>query len=101
MIVAAPMNESELRNMMFTSQLPREGKAFTIRYPRGNGVMPEWRTPMEAMEIGTGRKVKEGKEIAILSIGHIGNYALEAAEKLEKEGIDAAVFDMRFVKTIG
>jgi 1-deoxy-D-xylulose-5-phosphate synthase len=100
MIVASPMNEAELRNMMFTSQLPRDGKAFTIRYPRGKGVMPEWKTPMEAMEIGTGRKVREGKDIAILSIGHIGNYALEAAEKLEKEGVDAAVFDMRFVKPL-
>ncbi|SMG27724.1 1-deoxy-D-xylulose-5-phosphate synthase [Marivirga sericea] len=100
MIVASPMNESELRNMMYTSQLPREGAAFTIRYPRGKGVMPEWRTPMEAIEIGTGRQVKEGKDIALLSIGHIGNYAMEAAEKLAEEGVDAAVFDMRFVKPL-
>ncbi len=100
MIVAAPMNESELRNLLFTSQLPREGKAFTIRYPRGKGVMPEWRTTMEAIEIGTGRQVKEGADLAILTIGHIGNYALEAAEKLDKEGISTAVYDMRFVKPL-
>ncbi|MBK6266420.1 1-deoxy-D-xylulose-5-phosphate synthase [Marivirga sp. S37H4] len=100
MIVAAPMNESELRNLLFTSQLPREGKAFTIRYPRGKGVMPEWRTPMEAIEIGTGRQVKEGEDLAILTIGHIGNFALEAAGKLDKEGVSTAVYDMRFVKPL-
>ncbi len=100
MIVAAPMNESELRNLLYTSQLPREGKAFTIRYPRGKGVMPNWKTPMEAIEIGKGRQVKEGQNIAILTIGHVGNFAMEAAEKLEEEGVSTAVFDMRFVKPL-
>lgn len=100
MIIAAPMNEAELRNMMYTSQLPRKGQAFTIRYPRGQGVMPEWRTPMEEMKIGTGRKIKDGEDVAILTIGHIGNYAVEACEKLAKEGLNPAHYDMRFVKPL-
>ncbi|MGK7391200.1 MAG: 1-deoxy-D-xylulose-5-phosphate synthase [Candidatus Cyclobacteriaceae bacterium M2_1C_046] len=100
MIVAAPMNESELRNLMYTSQLPRENTAFTIRYPRGQGVMPEWRTPMEKVNIGSGRKIKDGSDIAILTLGHIGNYAVEACEELEKQDIDAAHYDMRFVKPL-
>ena len=100
MIIASPMNEAELRNLMYTSQLPREGKAFTIRYPRGQGVMPEWRTPMEEIEIGTGRKIKDGEDVAILTIGHIGNYAVEASEQLEKESLNPALYDMRFVKPL-
>ncbi|MBL6446159.1 1-deoxy-D-xylulose-5-phosphate synthase [Fulvivirga sp. 29W222] len=100
MIVAAPMNEAELRNLMYTSQLPRKGQAFTIRYPRGQGVMPEWRTPMEEVKIGTGRKIKDGEDIAILTIGHIGNYAVEACEKLAKKDLNPAHYDMRFVKPL-
>lgn len=100
MIVAAPMNEAELRNMMYTAQLPREGDAFTIRYPRGQGVMPEWRTEMQKVAIGTGRKVSDGKNVAILTIGHIGNYAIEAKEVLAKEKINPAHYDMRFVKPL-
>lgn len=100
MIVAAPMNEQELRNMMFTAQMPRTGNAFTIRYPRGAGVMPEWRTPFEAIEIGKGRKVIDGEDVAILSFGHIGNYAVKAIEKLEEEGISTALYDMRFAKPL-
>jgi 1-deoxy-D-xylulose-5-phosphate synthase len=100
MAIASPMNESELRNLMYTAAQPRKGLAFSIRYPRGQGVMPEWRTPMEAVEIGTGRKLRNGDELAILSIGHIGNYAVEVCEKLEKQGIRIAHFDMRFVKPI-
>lgn len=100
MIVAAPMNEAELRNMMYTAQLPREGDAFTIRYPRGQGVMPEWRTEMQKVAIGTGRKVSDGKNVAILTIGHIGNYATEAKEALAKEKINPAHYDMRFVKPL-
>jgi len=99
MVVAAPMNEQELRNMMYTAQLENKG-AFTIRYPRGEGVMPEWRTPFERIQIGKGRKVREGKDLAIISIGHIGNIALEAAEILEKEGISAAIYDARFAKPL-
>ncbi len=100
MIVAAPMNEAELRNMMYTSQLPREGQAFTIRYPRGTGVMPEWKTEMKKMTIGTGRKISDGEEVAILTLGHIGNYAVEAKEQLLEEGLNPAHYDMRFVKPL-
>ncbi|MEM1136346.1 MAG: 1-deoxy-D-xylulose-5-phosphate synthase [Bacteroidota bacterium] len=99
MVVAAPMNEAELRNLMYTAQLPREG-AFTIRYPRGQGVMPDWKTPMEEIVVGTGRKLKDGKDIALLSIGHIGNYAAEVAEKLALRDIEVAHYDMRFVKPL-
>jgi 1-deoxy-D-xylulose-5-phosphate synthase len=99
MIVSSPMNEEELRNLMFTAQNGNHGP-FTIRYPRGNGVMLEWKTPMKALKIGTGRKVRNGEHIAILSIGHMGNKALEACEALSKEGISAAHYDMRFVKPI-
>lgn len=100
MIVSAPMNEQELRNLMYTASVPRKEKAFSIRYPRGQGVMPDWRTPMEAVAIGTGRKLRNGDELAILTIGHIGNYAVEVCEKLEKKNIRVAHFDMRFVKPI-
>lgn len=103
MIVSAPMNESELRNLMYTAALDefkKEGKAFTIRYPRGQGVMPEWQTPMEKVTIGTGRKLKEGKDAAILTIGHVGNYATQACETLTEEGLDIAHYDMRFVKPL-
>jgi 1-deoxy-D-xylulose-5-phosphate synthase len=100
MIVSAPMNEQELRNLMYTASLPRQKTAFSIRYPRGQGVMTEWRTPFEKVEIGTGRKLRNGDELAILSIGHIGNYAVEVCENLEKKGIRIAHYDMRFVKPI-
>lgn len=100
MIIAAPINEEELRNLMFTAQQPRKSKAFTIRYPRGQGVMPEWRTPMKAIEIGTGEKLLEGNDVAILSIGHVGNFALEAAGELAQQGVSAAVYNMRFVKPL-
>jgi 1-deoxy-D-xylulose-5-phosphate synthase len=100
MIVSAPMNEQELRNLMYTASVPRKGKAFSIRYPRGQGVMTEWRTSFEEIEVGTGRKLRNGDELAILTIGHIGNYAVEVCEKLEKQNIKVAHFDMRFVKPI-
>jgi 1-deoxy-D-xylulose-5-phosphate synthase len=100
MIIAAPMNESELRNLMFTAQLPRKEKAFSIRYPRGQGVMPNWKTPMEEIQIGTGRKISDGDDVAILTIGHIGNYVVEVCERFEKKGILVAHYDMRFVKPI-
>ena len=100
MIVAAPMDESELRNLMYTAQLPRSEKAFSIRYPRGQGVLPNWKTPFEKIEIGTGRKISDGDELAILTIGHIGNYALKVCEKLEKQGFNIAHYDLRFVKPL-
>lgn len=100
MIVSAPMNEAELRNLMYTAQLPRSGKAFSIRYPRGQGVMPKWRTPMERIEIGTGRRLRTGRELAILSIGHIGNMAATACERLAGQGVEVGLYDMRFVKPL-
>jgi 1-deoxy-D-xylulose-5-phosphate synthase len=98
MVVSAPMNEEELRNLMFTAT-QFEGP-FSIRYPRGQGVMPEWRTPMREIPIGQGRIVQEGEEVAILTIGHIGNYVVEACEMLAKEGLKPAHYDMRFVKPL-
>jgi 1-deoxy-D-xylulose-5-phosphate synthase len=103
MIVSAPMNEQELRNLMYTAQLDETQAlkhAFTIRYPRGQGVMPEWKTPLEKIEIGKGRKVKDGKDIAILTLGHVGNYATEVCESLASKGISAAHYDIRFVKPL-
>jgi 1-deoxy-D-xylulose-5-phosphate synthase len=99
-IVSSPMNESELRNLMYTAQLPRQEAAFSIRYPRGQGVMPEWRTPFEEIEIGKGRLIREGEELAILTFGHVGNYAVEVCARLEKKGIEVAHYDMRFVKPL-
>jgi 1-deoxy-D-xylulose-5-phosphate synthase len=100
MIVAAPMNEEELRNLMYTASLPRKDTAFTIRYPRGSGVMPNWQTTMQQIEIGRGRRVHSGNDLAFLSFGHVGNYALEVANKLKDEHISAAVYDMRFAKPL-
>ncbi|MBX7205944.1 MAG: 1-deoxy-D-xylulose-5-phosphate synthase [Bacteroidia bacterium] len=100
MIVSAPMNEEELRNLMYTAQLDKVTGPFSIRYPRGNGVKTDWKTPFKEIEIGKGRKVKPGDDVAILSIGHIGNLALEAANKLDLEGISAALYDLRFVKPL-
>lgn len=100
MIVAAPMNEQELRNLMFTAQLPRTEQAFSIRYPRGQGVMPNWRTPFEKIEIGKGRMIQDGEDVAILSFGHIGNYVVDACEVLSKKGISVAHFDLRFAKPL-
>ncbi len=100
MVVAAPMNESELRNLMYTASIPRAEGAFSIRYPRGQGVMPEWRTPFEELEIGTGRKICDGEDLAILTIGHIGNYAVEVCDALRAKGTEIAHYDMRFVKPL-
>lgn len=100
MTVASPMNEEELRNMMYSAQLEENAGPISIRYPRGEGVMTNWKTPFKAIKMGTGRKVKNGKDVAVLSIGPLGNTALNAAEKLEKEGISVAVYDMRFVKPL-
>ena len=100
MIIAAPMNEQELRNLMFTAQLPDLAIPMVIRYPRGEGVMVDWKKPFEKLEIGKGRKLKEGKEIAILTFGHPGNFAQTAIRNLRAEGIDPAHYDMRFVKPL-
>lgn len=99
MVVAAPMNEEELRNLMYTAQLPNQGP-FSIRYPRGNGVMTEWKTPFKEIKIGEGRKVTAGEDIAILTIGHPGNFAQKAIESLQGAGVSIAHYDMRFVKPL-
>lgn len=98
LVVSAPMNEEELRNLMYTGSV--YGGPFSIRYPRGNGVMPEWKTPLREIPVGQGRIVREGEDVAILSLGAIGNYAVEACKTLEKEGLNLAHYDMRFVKPL-
>jgi 1-deoxy-D-xylulose-5-phosphate synthase len=100
MIVAAPMNEAELRDLMYTAQLESTDLPFVIRYPRGEGMMPEWKTTMKEIEIGKGRKLKEGKEIAILSFGHPGNFAAAAIRNLMADGITPGHYDMRFAKPL-
>jgi 1-deoxy-D-xylulose-5-phosphate synthase len=99
MTVSAPMNEEELRNLMYTAQQEDMG-AFVIRYPRGNGVMTDWKKPMKAIAVGKGRKLRDGKDIAILTIGPVGNLAIDACNNLSKQGIEAAHYDMRFAKPI-
>ena len=100
MIIAAPMNEQELRNLMFTAQLPSIKLPFVIRYPRGEGVMIDWKKPFEELTIGKGRKLKDGKDIAIISFGHPGNFAQTAIRQLRIDGIDPAHYDIRFIKPI-
>ncbi len=100
MIVSAPMNESELRNLMYTAQLDSTVNPFVIRYPRGEGVMAEWKTEMKEIKIGTGRKLKDGNDIAILSLGHPGNFAVTAIRELKADGLNVAHYDMRFAKPI-
>ncbi len=97
--IAAPYDEHELRRLMYTAQLPGKGP-FAIRYPRGRGKLVDWRCPLEEVEVGRGRKLHEGEDIAILSIGSIGNLAAEAIERVEKSGISVAHYDMRFLKPI-
>ncbi|HEY4287707.1 MAG TPA: 1-deoxy-D-xylulose-5-phosphate synthase [Puia sp.] len=100
MIISSPMNESELRNLLYTAQLDSNQHPFVIRYPRGQGVMPEWRTPLQEIPVGKGRKIKDGKDIAILSLGHPGNFVTTAIRELRADGLDPAHFDMRFVKPL-
>jgi 1-deoxy-D-xylulose-5-phosphate synthase len=100
MIISAPMNEQELRNLMYTAQLDTISLPFVIRYPRGEGVMVDWEKPFEAIEIGKGRKLKDGKDIAIVSFGHPGNFAQTAIRNLRSEGLDPAHYDIRFVKPL-
>jgi len=97
--IASPINEEELRNMMYTAQLPNKGP-FVIRYPRGNGVLVDWQTPMKELPIGKGVCLKEGKDIAVLSIGNIGNTVAKAIELLGSDSKKVAHYDMRFLKPI-
>lgn len=99
LIVSAPMNEEELRNLMYTAQLPNTGP-FVIRYPRGNGVMVDWKRPFAKLEIGKGRKLHDGEEVAILSFGAIGNEVVKAVQTLNEEGIYPAHYDLRFAKPL-
>lgn len=100
MIVSSPMNESELRNLLYSAQLESNQHPWVIRYPRGEGVMPEWRTPFQEIPVGKGRKLKEGDGIAILSLGHPGNFVTAAIRELRTEGLNPAHYDMRFVKPL-
>ena len=92
--ICSPMDEHELRKMMYTAQLPDKGP-FVIRYPRGNGVLTDWHCPLEEISVGTGRKLKDGEDVAVLSIGPVGNNAAIAVE-----GTSAAHYDMRFLKPL-
>jgi 1-deoxy-D-xylulose-5-phosphate synthase len=99
LVISAPMNEEELRNLMYTAQLPDQGP-FVIRYPRGQGVMPDWQRPFQALPIGKGRMICDGEDIAILSLGHIGNEAVKACAELRSESIYPAHYDLRFAKPL-
>jgi len=97
MIVSAPMDEIELRNLMYTAQLDKVNQPISIRYPRGCGLFSEWKLPFSEIEIGKSRQISAGNDIAILSIGHPGNFVAAAAKKLKSEGISVEHHDMRFV----
>jgi len=99
MVVSSPMNEEELRNLMYTAQTGKYGP-FVIRYPRGKGVMPKWETPFKEIPLGKGECLKEGKDVAVLSIGHIGNNVKKIYGQLEEEGVEIAHYNMRFVKPL-
>ncbi len=100
MIVAAPMDEVELRNMMYTAQLDSVKNPYSIRYPRGKGIYTDWKKPFKEIETGKARLLRNGKDIAVLSIGLPGNFVESAASILEYEGISIAHYDMRFVSPI-
>lgn len=99
--IASPMNERELQQLMYTAQLPDKG-TFVIRYPRGRGVMTDWECPFEEIEVGTGRVLREGSDLAVLTLGPIGNNAAQAIDSLKAEGCTASIahYDMRFVKPL-
>lgn len=99
--IASPMNERELQQLMYTAQLPDKG-TFVIRYPRGRGVMTDWECPFEEIEVGTGRVLREGSDVAVLTLGPIGNNAAQAIDSLKAEDCTASIahYDMRFVKPL-
>lgn len=105
--LASPMNEHELRRLMYTAQLPGKG-TFVIRYPRGRGVLADWHCPLEEVKVGTGRKLRDGDDIAVLSVGPVGNNVVKAVGMIENDaksasggsGISVAHYDMRFVKPL-
>ena len=100
MVVSAPMNEVELRNLMFSASLDKNAGPISIRYPRGNGVIIDWKQPFSEISIGKGRKLRDGKDFAILSFGTVGNMAVQALDQLAQENIQGAHYDLRFVKPI-
>lgn len=97
-IIASPMDEEELRNLMFTAQLPEKG-TWSIRYPRGNGVMTDWKRPLAELTIGKGRQLRQGKNVAIISLGSIGHKATKAIESLDS-AYSVAHYDLRFLKPL-
>lgn len=99
--LASPMNEHELRRLMYTAQLPGKG-TFVIRYPRGRGVLADWHCPLEEVKVGTGRKLRDGDDIAVLSVGPVGNNVVKTVGMMENDGdgISVAHYDMRFVKPL-
>ena len=98
--IASPLDEHELRRLMYTAQLPDKGP-FVIRYPRGRGVLLDWRCPLEEIPIGKGRKLKDGKDVAVITLGPIGNVAARAIARAEKEqGLSIAHYDLRFLKPL-
>ena len=99
MIISSPMDEHELRNLMYTAQLPGEG-AFSIRYPRGNGFYVDWKSPFQEIPIGKGRLLSEGSDLAFISIGPLGHKVAQVIESLKAEGISCTHVDMRFLKPI-
>lgn len=100
MIVSAPMNSLELRNLLFTAQLEKFKGPFSIRYPKGLGMVSDWEKPFSEIEIGKARLISEGDDVAVLSIGHPGNFVVEAALRLSKDGITITHYDMRFLSPI-
>ena len=100
MTISSPMDEHELRRLMYTAQLPDKGP-FVIRYPRGRGVLQDWKCPLEEIPVGKGRKLKDGKDLAVISIGPIGNIAASAIKRAEKEkNLSIAHYDLRFLKPL-
>ena len=98
--IASPMDEHELRNLMYSAQLPDQG-SYVIRYPRGNGFLVDWKNEMQAIQTGTGRKLHDGKDVAVLTLGPIGNNVATVISEIEKEGTaSVAHYDMRFLKPL-
>ena len=101
LVVSAPMNEEELRNLMYSAQLPENAGPYSIRYPRGEGVLPDWKRPFRKIVTGTGRTLREGDGgVAVLTLGHIGNYAVRACDELTTEGLHPGHYDLRFAKPL-
>tara|TARA_B100001142_G_scaffold329903_1_gene395004 strand:- start:2075 stop:3982 length:1908 start_codon:yes stop_codon:yes gene_type:complete len=99
LIIASPMNEIELRNLMYTAQL-KQHSPFAIRYPRGTGVLTDWEVPFEEIEIGKGNVISEGSDIAVISIGHIGNMINNIVTEIQENKINIGHYDIRFLKPL-